>query len=228
MDEQQVSFGAGSIRLEGLYAPLGGALGAAISHPHPLMGGTMANPVVAILSETLAACGISTLRFNFRGVGGSTGRFDEGRGEQDNLLGAMAFMEEQGIREILPVGYSFGAWVTAGVLDRRNLLPAILLSPPITLLRFQFQPLRGRVGLIACGDQDQFCPLGPMRDVAAELACRLDIIPGADHFFRAREQALAASIGAFATLSGRQSGNEGGCGTGGGEDADARLRCRHR
>lgn len=206
MDEQKIFFGKENIRLEGLYAPSGGILAAVISHPHPLMGGEMGNPVVEILSETLFASGISTLRFNFRGVGRSTGRFDEGRGEQDDLLAAVTFLEEKGIREILPAGYSFGAWVAAGVLNRRNLLPAIFVSPPINLLRFAFQALRGRVGLIICGDQDQFCPLDRIRIVAAELSCHLDIIPDTDHFFLSREQDLAACITAFAKRLGPQTG----------------------
>jgi alpha/beta superfamily hydrolase len=206
MDEQKLVFGNENIRLEGLYAPADGALGAVIAHPHPLMGGDMDNPVVGILSETLFACGITTLRFNFRGVGKSTGSFDEGRGEQDDLLAAASFLEEQGIREILPVGYSFGAWVNAGVLNRRDLLPAIFVSPPVNLLRFECQALRGRVGLIICGDQDQFCPLDKIRIVAAELSCRLDIIPDADHFFLSREQDLAACITAFAMPFGPHTG----------------------
>ena len=198
MEEKKVFFGQGNIRLEGLYANSGGAMGAVISHPHPLMGGDMSNPVVETLAETLFAGGISTLRFNFRGVGKSTGTFDDGRGEQDDVLAAVSFMEEQGIREILPAGYSFGAWVNAGILNRRNLLPALFVSPPINLFSFDFQTLRGKVGLIICGDQDPYCPIERIKSVAAELACRLDIIPDADHFFQSRENDLAACINDFA------------------------------
>ena len=172
----------------------------------------MGNPVVEIICEALSACGISTLRFNFRGVGKSTGRYDEGRGERDDVLAAVSFLEEQGSREIVLAGYSFGAWVTAGVLSRRNLLPAIFVSPPIGLLPFEFQALRGRVGLIICGDQDQFCPVDRIRIVAAELSCCLDIIPGADHFFLSREQDLAACITAFAMRFRPQTGREEGSG----------------
>jgi alpha/beta superfamily hydrolase len=199
MDEQHVFFGKNNIRLEGLYAFSDRSLGAVISHPHPLMGGEMGSPVVRILAETLNACGISTLCFNFRGVGRSAGRFDEGRGEQDDVLAAASFLEEQGIGEILPVGYSFGAWVNAGVLRQRTLLPAIFVSPPINMLPFEFQALQGMVGLIICGDRDRFCPLDTIRTAASELPCRLDIIPDADHFFLSREQDLAASMMAFAT-----------------------------
>jgi alpha/beta superfamily hydrolase len=198
MQEKKVFFGQGNIRLEGLYAHSGGAMGAVISHPHPLMGGDMSNSIVEILAETLFAGGISTLRFNFRGVGKSTGTFDNGRGEQEDVLAAVSFMEEQGIREILPAGYSFGAWVNAGILNRKNLLPALFVSPPINLFGFDFQALRGKAGLIICGDQDPFCPTERIKIVAVELACHLDIIPDADHFFQSRENDLAARINDFA------------------------------
>jgi alpha/beta superfamily hydrolase len=208
MNGQEIFFGTEKVRLEGLYTPSGGPLGAVIAHPHSLMGGEMGNPIVTILSRALNAGGISTLRFNFRGVGRSGGRFDEGRGEQDDVLAAVSFLEARGIREILPAGYSFGAWVTAGVLNRRNLLPAILVSPPIDLLPFDFHGLHGKVGLVACGDQDQFCPADRIRMVAEELSCRLDIIPDADHFFLSREHDLAESITAFVKGVQPQTGGE--------------------
>jgi alpha/beta superfamily hydrolase len=194
MEEKEVFFGKGNIRLEGLYANSGGAVGAVISHPHPLMGGNMDNSIVETLTETLFAGGISSLRFNFRGVGRSTGTFDDGRGEQDDVLAAVSFMEEQGIRNVLPAGYSFGAWVNAGILNQRNLLPAVFVSPPINLFSFDFQTLQGKVGLIVCGDQDPYCPTDTIKSVAAKLACRLEIIPNADHFFQLRENDLATCI----------------------------------
>jgi len=206
MKEEKVYFGRGNIRLEGLYANPGGTAGAVITHPHSLMGGDMDNAVVETLAETLFAVGFSTLRFNFRGVGGSTGAFDDGRGEQDDALAAVSFLEEQGFRAILPAGYSFGAWVNAGILSRRHLLPAILVSPPIDLFGFDYKGLRGRVGLIVCGDRDPYCPAGKIKSVAAELACRLDIIANADHFFWSREKELAASVGDFAAQLTSQSG----------------------
>ena len=198
MEEKKVFFGQGNIRLEGFYAHSGGAMGAVISHPHPLMGGDMGNPIVEILTETLFAGGVSTLRFNFRGVGKSTGTFDDGRGEQDDVLAAVSFMEGQGVREILPAGYSFGAWVNTGILNRRTLLPALLVSPPIAIFRFDFHALRDKVGLIVCGDRDPYCPAEKIQDVAGELACRLDIILDADHFFQSGEDDLAASIHDYA------------------------------
>jgi uncharacterized protein len=198
MNENKVFFGQGNILLEGLYANPSGAMGAVISHPHPLMGGDMTNTIVEIMTETLFANGMSTLRFNFRGVGKSTGTFDNGRGEQDDVLAAVSFIEGQGIREILPAAYSFGVWVTADVLQRRNFLPALFVSPPIDFFNFDIQALRGKVGLIICGDKDQYCPAEKIRGVAAELGCGLDIISDADHFFQLRENEVVTSVNNFA------------------------------
>ena len=195
--EQPVSFCQGTIRLEGLYAAVQGTIGAVISHPHPLMGGDMRNPVVEILTESFFAGGFSTLRFNFRGVGMSEGNFDEGRGEQEDVLTAVTYLERQGIREILLVGYSFGAWVNSGVVLQRDLLPAVLVSPPINLFPFNFALLQGKVGLVICGDRDPYCPLDEARNAAAQASCRLEIIPDADHFLSGREAELAACIDAF-------------------------------
>lgn len=194
MEENKVFFGQGNIRLEGLYSNASSAMGAIISHPHPLRGGDMDNPVVETLSGTLFADGFSTLRYNFRGVGRSTGTYDDGRGEQEDVLAAISFMEAQGTREILLAGYSFGAWVNAYILTRRKLLPAIFVSPPINLLSFDFHILQGKVGLIICGDHDKYCPTDTITSVARELACRLDIVPDADHFFQSRENDLADNI----------------------------------
>ena len=197
MHERPVFFSGGAVRLEGLHAAVQGTMGAVISHPHPLMGGDMRNPIVEILTESLFAGGLSTLRFNFRGVGVSEGVFDAGRGEQEDVLAAVTYLEQQGIREIILAGYSFGAWVDTKVILRRNLLPAVLVSPPINLFPFNFEPLREKIGLMICGDQDPYCPLNEARNAAAQTSCLLEIIPGADHFLIGKETDLAACIDTF-------------------------------
>jgi alpha/beta superfamily hydrolase len=195
--EQSVFFSQGAGRLEGLYTAVQGTMGAVISHPHPLKGGDMRNSVVEILTESLFAGGLSTLRFNFRGVGMSEGGFDDGRGEQEDVLAAVTYLERQGIREIVLAGYSFGAWVDTKVILRRNLLPAVLVSPPIDLLPFDFEPLREKIGLMICGDQDPYCPLDEARNAAAQTSCLLEIVAGADHLFSGKKSELSARIDAF-------------------------------
>jgi uncharacterized protein len=198
MHERRVVFGDGTVRLEGLYTANRGTMGSIVSHPHPLMGGDMNNPVVEIITGSFSAVGLSTLRFNFRGVGLSEGTFDRGQGEQGDVLAAIAYLERQDIRELMLAGYSFGAWVNAGVILQRNVLPALFVSPPLTLLPFNFELLRGKVGLMICGDRDPYCPLDEARIVAGRASCPLEVVHGGDHFWHGREAELAARIQAFA------------------------------
>ena len=63
---------------------------AVLAHPHPLHGGSMHNKVVTMAARSLRELGATTLRFNFRSVGKSAGRFDHGNGERDDLLAVVA------------------------------------------------------------------------------------------------------------------------------------------
>src|SRR5258708_973903 len=60
-------------------------MAALVCHPHPAQGGTMHNKVVFRIAQALGELDMPTLRFNYRGVGRSTGSFDEGRGEADDV-----------------------------------------------------------------------------------------------------------------------------------------------
>ena len=98
-------------RLEALLnvgAP-GAPYAALVCHPHPLYGGTMHNKVVFKVAQALQVLGMPALRFNFRGVGHSTGTYDEGRGEMDDVRFALEFLSRRypGLPVILG-GFSFG------------------------------------------------------------------------------------------------------------------------
>jgi len=47
---------------------------AVVCHPHPLHGGTLTNKVAHMIAKAFVELGVETLRFNFRGVGGSIRR----------------------------------------------------------------------------------------------------------------------------------------------------------
>ena len=86
MDEELIFFMAGDIKIEGLLQTKPGDKGVVITHPHPLYGGSMHNNVVESLVQVYQQAGYATLRFNFRGVGGSAGQYDNGVGEVDDLV----------------------------------------------------------------------------------------------------------------------------------------------
>src|SRR5436190_23585729 len=81
-----------------------------LAHPHPLYGGTLHNPVVFHADRELNRNGLTTLRFNFRGVEGSDGFHDDGRGEIADVAAVAAWMREFAPdRPVILVGYSFGS-----------------------------------------------------------------------------------------------------------------------
>ena len=83
---------------------------AVIAHPHPLFGGTLDNKVVQTMARAFTQCGWTAARFNFRGVGGTEGVHDEGRGELDDMLAVVAQLAPDGA--LCLAGFSFGAFVT--------------------------------------------------------------------------------------------------------------------
>src|SRR5215510_5593361 len=94
--------------LEGIYKPVDAAERVAlVLHPHPLYGGTMHNKVVYRVAKSLEAAGIVTLRFNFRGVEGSSGGYDEGDGEAEDARTALAWLlaQQPAAREVLVAGF---------------------------------------------------------------------------------------------------------------------------
>jgi len=198
MNEERIFFKSSDLTIEGLYDPGDGSKGVVVTHPHSQMGGSMENNVVEALVSAFHDHGYATLRFNFRGVGGSEGRFDDGGGEQDDVRGAIAFVQEKGLGDITLAGYSFGAWVISrAVAGYDGLSDIILVSPPVDFVPFDFSRLTGRCGLIICGDRDQFCPLPSLEKTVGPLGCRLEVVRGADHFYFGYEEAIRDRLGAY-------------------------------
>jgi len=90
MVEQQVYFRSGPLKLEGLIHDVPGDKGVVMTHPHPLYGGSMHNNVVESMVAAYRKGGYSTLRFNFRGAGKSEGSYDQGVGEQEDVVPSLA------------------------------------------------------------------------------------------------------------------------------------------
>jgi alpha/beta superfamily hydrolase len=205
MPEQPVFFRAGDLRLEGMFSaasadrPLPGAV---ICHPHPVYGGTMDNNVVMAVAHALQAADHATLRFNFRGVGQSEGRYADGVGEAEDVRAAIGYLKEKSSGDDAPIilaGYSFGAWVSARVLDGdRSVSHLILVAPPTAM--FDFSTLvadtEERARHVIVGERDQFCDRDALQQVFDRLSepKTMRVIPHADHFFFGRERALTDAV----------------------------------
>ena len=196
MPSQRIVIRNGPIELEGLWTPGQLDRGAVVAHPHPLHGGSMDNNVVDALASGFGAAGLSTLLFNFRGVGASGGAFDKGDGEQEDLIAASRYLETRGVTGNVLSGYSFGAWVAERALGKTQSSCILLVSPPLAY--WDFSGLRRtEVPVYVVGsDEDQFCPpeqLEPFLESLPTLAAA-EIVKGADHFYFGREALIEDTV----------------------------------
>jgi alpha/beta superfamily hydrolase len=159
---------------------------ALIAAPHPMFGGSLDHPVVHELAHVFYRAGLSSLRFNWRGVGASQGELTGSleAAEQD-WSAALEHLAQTSAPPLIGAGYSFGA-VTALRCALRDLRIArlVLVAPPLRMLaELELGELRVPVRVLV-GEHDGFCAadallraLEPVRD------CRIHVIASADHFF---------------------------------------------
>lgn len=164
---------------------------AVIAHPHPLFGGTRDNKVVQTLARALLELGFACWRPNFRGVGGTHGAHDEGRGETEDLLAVVAAARGHASAPADPeallvlAGFSFGGYVQTRVASRLREAGAsaarlVLVAPAVT--RFPAESVPEDTVLIH-GEQDDIVPLGATLDWARPQSLPIVVLPGAGHFF---------------------------------------------
>src|SRR5258708_18584026 len=172
-----------------------------VCHPHPLYGGTMHNKVVFKAAQTLQSLNIPALRFNFRGVGHSTGTYDEGRGEMEDVRFALEFLSRRypSIPAII-TGFSFGAFVglrVAAIDDRAQVM--IGLGTPARW--FGEDTLQGchKPKLFIHGAEDELAPYTQTEQWFEQVPApkSLVAVQGADHFFQGRLEEMQAIIAGF-------------------------------
>ncbi len=198
--EKKVRFLCDEIELSGLFEPGTGDVGVVVTHPHPVYGGDMYNPVVEAIVRAYRQRGYATLRFNFRGTGESTGAYDGGDGEQEDVSAALFFLSENGIRQVDLAGYSFGAWVCARGLENFGAVHRLMLvSPPVAFLDFDEVAALGSLKLVVTGSEDELAPpdLIEKRLPAWNEEAQFRLIEGADHFFFGFEKELAEALRPF-------------------------------
>ncbi len=185
---------AGAIEIA-LDAPAGTSRGVAvIAHPHPLFGGTMDNKVVQTMARAFVQCGWTAVRFNFRGVGGSAGAHDEGRGELEDFLAVVqhgapsAGKDVQGGPGLALAGFSFGAFVTTHAFERlkasRNIEKLVLVGTSVSRApAAPVDPAAHMKTLVLHGEQDDTVLLSDLLDWARPQALPVTVVPGGGHFF---------------------------------------------
>lgn len=171
---------------------------AVVCHPHPLYGGTMHNKVVFKVAQTLQMLHIPALRFNFRGVGHSSGVYDEGRGEMDDVRAALEFMSRRyaGIPAII-AGFSFGAFVGLRVAAIDDRVQAMIgLGVPARWLENDTFLGGGKPKLFIHGTADDVAPYEATRKWFESVPAPkiMVAIEGADHFFQDRLDEVRATI----------------------------------
>lgn len=185
-----------------LSIPAGNIAGFAIvCHPHPLMGGTMDNKVVTTLARVCRDAGLLAIRFNFRGVAASAGSFDQGQGEQQDVLALAQWAQAQfALPWRVLAGFSFGAYVSAqvhvGVMAAASATakPRLLLvAPPVTRFELSAQALSSGTRVIY-GDADEVVDPTAIADWlrAASGDVQITVVPSAGHFFHGQLGVLKA------------------------------------
>lgn len=195
--EDLITFDADGFKLEGLYFHQSDTKAAVITHPHSLYGGDMYNSVVYTIHKTYLQSGYTTLRFNFRGVGKSEGRFDDGIGEQDDLQAAFNFLKYRGFNDIHLAGYSFGSWVGAFLAARNNVFSSVILvSPPVSFMGFGNISEIPTLKLVIAGDRDEFADLDLLREKTAVMNpdASLEVLPNTDHFYTESLEVLSKRL----------------------------------
>lgn len=183
--EEKVFFQSGGLQLEGFLEKGTGDCGAVVTHPHTLFGGDMYNLVVESIRKVYMSLGYTTLRFNFRGAGNSQGSFDDGQGEQTDVLSAIDCMKQHGIVQVDLAGYSFGAWVNALACPRHeDIKRQVMVAPPVAFIDFKNVSALPALSLIISGSRDDYAPPNLIRKMIPiwNPSARFEVIEGADHF----------------------------------------------
>ena len=167
--------------------PIGTPRGTVVlCHPHPQHGGTLDNKVVQTLARAFLQLGYRAVRFNFRGVGGSAGTWDDGHGEVDDALAVIS--AQRAAHPAAPLalgGFSFGGYVAAQAAHRLAAtapVERLVLIGPATS-RFTLPAVVASDTVVVHGEADDVVPLLATLDWARPQVLPVIVLPGVGHFF---------------------------------------------
>jgi len=175
-------------------------------HPHPEYGGTMNNKVIYNSFHTFVKLGFSTCRFNFRGVGRSEGKFDNGQGELSDAASVMDWLQKQNpnTTESWIFGYSFGSLICMQLLMRRpEIYRFISACPQPNIYDFNFLAPCPASGLIIYSDKDQLVPIEATKEMEDKLKVQKGVkiefvkIAETNHFFLNKDKEFSEAISKY-------------------------------
>ena len=164
---------------------------ALVCHPHPQFGGTLDNKVVATLARAFVQAGWRAARFNFRGVGGSAGVWDEGRGEIDDAQAVLAALRRDADESVALAGFSFGAYVASQLALTAAPAQLILVGPATHNFPVAAVPAGT---LVIHGEADEVVPLAATLDWARPQHLPVVVVPGVGHFFHGQLALLKSLV----------------------------------
>jgi alpha/beta superfamily hydrolase len=204
--ERSVAVKNGEIALDGLYHRGRKAPPCVLASPHPVLGGSMTVPVIAELAWAITRAGHPTLRFDYRGVGGSQGRIRHqpgaGRigdvaGEVEDLGAAIEqLLASTQANSVCAVGYSFGAAVVVSAAIDVSIDRLVLIAPPTALWDFSGLRKLAKPVFIACAEHDPSCDRTRLRAMLGPAAT-MAVVPEADHAFLRSLPELGKSVVAW-------------------------------
>lgn len=208
MNQRQISPVAGPVGTLDVWVevpestPVGVAV---ICHPHPLHGGSMDNKVLWSLAGAAQECGQVAVRFNFRGVGGSEGRYDEGVGETEDARAVLAWAQQRWPRlPVVLMGFSFGAAVALRLAADVPVQALVTVAPPLSYFDEAAMPQPDCPWLLLHGDADEVVPWADTQQRLDRIAAAPDVqcFPGVGHFFHGQLPGLRNCVARW--LQGRQ------------------------
>tara|TARA_B100001123_G_scaffold450797_1_gene623867 strand:+ start:3405 stop:4061 length:657 start_codon:yes stop_codon:yes gene_type:complete len=176
---------------------------ALVLQPHPQYGGTMNNKIVYEIFQTFLKNEFSVCRINFRGVGKSDGKFDNGQGELSDAAAALDWVERENLdhSQCWISGFSFGTLIAMQLLMRRpEINRFIAVSPQPNVYDFSFLSPCPTSGLMVYGKNDELVPLDNIKSLNNRLSSQKGIkvdfqeIVGANHFFSNKEGELSGVL----------------------------------
>ncbi len=179
--------------------------GAVVCHPHPQHGGTMHNKVAHTLARAFTKTGLETLRFNFRGTEQSEGDYDEGVGELDDALAAIAWMRDRHpAAPLWLAGFSFGAAIAVRAAVEERVSGLVSVAPAIYRFAKGLEGQPDCPWLVVQGDEDELVDVEETIQFVngLEPGPELLVMEGAEHFFHGRLVELREHVVEFVGRSG--------------------------